>query len=64
MISKVRVFNRINNIYDAGERIKNMKISIGDIICGKLPDQTAPGEWYDVDCPKPIKGDTIKIYNA
>jgi len=53
---KVRVLNRRDC---CGGRLKGTKISIGGQECGTINDNTRNGQWYEVKCAKPVRGDKI-----
>jgi hypothetical protein len=35
------------------------KVSIGGQLCGSVQSGTRNGQWYEVKCPMPIRGDKI-----
>jgi hypothetical protein len=55
---KVRVLNRRDC---CGQRLKGVKISVGGTECGTINQNTKNGQWYEVKCARPIRGDKIVI---
>jgi hypothetical protein len=57
-VHRVRVKNRVDC---CGERLAATKITIGNEECGSLPTSTSTGQWYEVKCKKPVKGDEVRL---
>ena len=36
-------------------------MSIGDQLCGKVPEKTEQNKWYDIKCDKPIAGKQVEL---
>jgi hypothetical protein len=53
---KVRVLNRKDC---CGDRLSGTKVSIGGQECGTISGTTKNGQWYEVKCSKPIRGNQI-----
>lgn len=55
---KVRLQNRVDC---CGDRLKGAKISIGGTLCGQINQPTQNGQWYEVQCQQPIRGDKVIV---
>jgi hypothetical protein len=53
---KVRVLNRKDC---CGDRLSGTKVSIGGQECGTISGSTKNGQWYEVKCAKPVRGNQI-----
>ena len=62
MVTKVELLNRPDCCQD---RLANVKIYIGDQLCGQTPSQTGEANWYRVTCKNgQVSGDKVRVYNG